>query len=508
MSNAHPPGAPYSINEPDESEAPHTLRPDERSGWRWAKHHLRWPLLLCGLYFAVLCLTSWERVTKPSQDTHFAYLAETYLEMIQSTYDPQVKARRAGLKPFEMARKPPHGNDWASYWELTTKDGEVFRGIWNKKHGRGEFRMLDKRIVILQPQDIDQSKTKRRFFVSFPPGPALVFLPLTALSGIKVNDVLLTIVFASLNVGLLFALLERLARGGRSGRSRKDNLWLILLFALGTCHYWLSVMGQVWFTAQIMGVTWTLLYIHCAIDAKRPLLAGLFCAMAFATRTPLLFSSLFFFLWVLFPNGQRLQRAQLGWAVKKLALFCAPCLAVGISLLVINHMRFESFTEFGHTYLAAGQLQRIKTYGLFHPHFLSKNLSTLLTLLPVVKTQAPYIAISTHGMSILLTTPAFFYLVRPQARKSIEDKTWHRILWATVAAIALPSLFYQNTGYAQFGFRFSVDYTIYLIMLLATGRHAIDRWFKATIIWSVGVNAFGAVTFKRFTQFYTNKFFI
>ena len=508
MSNAHPPGAPYALNDSAQADASSTLRPDELSGWAWARRHLKWPLLLFGAYFAILCVTSWERVTKPSKDTHFAYLAQTYLEMAQSTYDPEVKARRAGLMPFEMSRKPPHGNDWASYWELTTKDGEVFRGIWNKKRGRGEFKMLDKRVVVLQPKDLDHSKTKRRFFVSFPPGPALVFLPFAAVWGTQVNDVLLTIFFAALNVALLFALLERLARGGRSGRSRRDNLWLIALFGLGTCHYWLSVMGQVWFTAQIMGVTWTLLFIHCAIDAKRPLWAGIFCAMAFATRTPLLFSSVFFFLWVLFPAGQRLQREQWGWAAKKLALFCAPCLVVGLGLLAINHMRFESLTEFGHTYLAAGQLQRIKTYGLFHPHFLSKNLSTLFTLLPVFKAQAPYVSISTHGMSILLTTPAFFYLVRPQARTSPHDTAWHRILWATVAAVALPSLFYQNTGYAQFGFRFSVDYTAYLILLLATGRHAIDRWFKATILWSVGVNAFGALTFKRFAQFYTNKFFI
>ena len=110
-------------------------------------------------------------------------------------------------------------------------------------------------------------------------------------------------------------------------------------------------------------------------------------------------------------------------------------------------------------------------------------------------------------MSLLFTTPAFIYLLKPMARKSREDIFWHRLLWTTVLACALPGLFYQNTGYEQFGFRFSMDYTPYLILLLATGRHPITKWFKLSILWSVAVSTFGAITFKRFYAFYTERFF-
>ena len=333
-------------------------------------------------------------------------------------------------------------------------------------------------------------------------------MPLAAIWGYDVNDVALTLLFAALNVALMFSLLARLSRGGRSGRSRSDNLWLTLLFGFGTCHLWLAVMGQVWFTALIVGATFTLLYAHFSLDARHPLLAGCALAAAFATRTPLLFTAVFFGFFVLFPGGERLRRDRLGWAARKIAWFALPCLLMGFGLMWMNLLRFESLTEFGHTYLAEGQLGRIKKHGLFDVAFLGKNLSALFALTPSLVAESPYLKISTHGMSIFLTTPAFAYLLRPAAREAAPDVFWHRALWLTVAACALPGLFYQNTGYEQFGFRFSLDYTPYLMLLLATGRHPITRWFKATILWGVAVNAFGALTFKRFRAFYVNRFFL
>jgi hypothetical protein len=80
-------------------------------------------------------------------------------------------------------------------------------------------------------------------------------------------------------------------------------------------------------------------------------------------------------------------------------------------------------------------------------------------------------------------------------------------LWTTVLVCVVPGVFYQNTGYEQFGFRFALDYMVYLVMLLAVGRHPITRGFKASVVFGALVNLFGAVTFKRFQQFYTNRFF-
>lgn len=508
----HEPGQPYPALESE--LAPKKTVVDPRAelsvfarlrAW-FASGSWKTPLALFLCSFVVYSLFAFDRVKAPSKDTHFAYLANTYNSMIAASFSDEAAARRADKAAFELDRDPPHRNDWASYWEITMRDGEVVRGIWMDKIGAGRFELLDGRLMVLERQEIDRSKTKRRYFVSFPPGPAVLMMPFAAVSGYEINDVLWTIFFASLNVALLFVLLEALATGGRTGRSRSENLWLVALFALGSAHLWCSVLGQVWFTALIMGVSFTLLYLLSAIDARHPFWAGVFCALAFSTRTPLLFASLFFFLMVAFPGGERLERGDYGDALRRLAWFCLPCLVVGISLLVMNKVRFESLTEFGHVYLAGGQLERIKTYGLFHHRFLSRNLTAMFTLLPRITDKAPYLSISTHGMSLLLTSPALVWLLWPKKREGAQDKLWFRAAWIVVAACALPGIFYQNTGYAQFGFRFSLDYMPYLVLLLALGRQRLSLGFKICVVIGILVNAFGAVTFQRFTQFYATFF--
>jgi hypothetical protein len=77
-------------------------------------------------------------------------------------------------------------------------------------------------------------------------------------------------------------------------------------------------------------------------------------------------------------------------------------------------------------------------------------------------------------------------------------------LYVTAAAVAVPGLLYQNTGWMQFGYRFSNDYAVFLVVLLAVTGHRFGRLFMLAAAWSVAVNAFGAYTFDRgeFKKFY------
>ncbi len=502
----HEPQAPYEFAPEGENDADATvLYRSYGVRERWEQGRWKMPLIIFLGALTVYSLFAWERLGKPSADTHFVYLANTYNSMIAASFSDEAAQRREGKVAFELDRKPPHRNDWASYWEITLKSGETYKGIWLDRNG--QFKTLDGRAVLLDRKATAGAKRTQRFFVSFPPAPAVMMMPLAAISDYNVNDVWFTLFFAAFNVMLMFLLLRRMSEGGRTGRGQSEVLWLTALFAFGTAHFWCSVLGQVWFTALVIGVTFTLLYIICAIDGRHPLLAGIFLACAFSTRTPLLFSAVFFYLMVLFPGGT-LRKDNWQAAAKQVALFSAPCVAVGLTLLYMNHVRFDSLSEFGHTYLAAGGLQRIKTYGLFNAHFLSKNLTAALTLLPKIQPDDPYVLISRHGMSLLLTTPVFIYLFRPLPREDARDRFWWNMLWVTVICVATPALFYQNTGYEQFGYRFSLDYTPYLILLLAVGRRPLSRVFKALVIFGVAVNAFGAVTFKRFHKFYSNGFFL
>jgi hypothetical protein len=56
----------------------------------------------------------------------------------------------------------------------------------------------------------------------------------------------------------------------------------------------------------------------------------------------------------------------------------------------------------------------------------------------------------------------------------------------------------------QFGYRFSNDYAVFLFVLLAIIGVRFGRLFTLAALWSVAVNAFGAVTFDtgRYRRFY------
>jgi hypothetical protein len=127
-------------------------------------------------------------------------------------------------------------------------------------------------------------------------------------------------------------------------------------------------------------------------------------------------------------------------------------------------------------------------------HYLGRNLAVAFTLLPDVSVQRPWISISGHGLALWLTSPALLVLLWPR-----EKNAWHRPLWLTVAVVAVWSLCYQNSGWVQFGYRFSLDYIVLLAVLLAIGGRRIPR---ALIILGILINLFGAVTFARFGQFY------
>jgi hypothetical protein len=67
----------------------------------------------------------------------------------------------------------------------------------------------------------------------------------------------------------------------------------------------------------------------------------------------------------------------------------------------------------------------------------------------------------------------------------------------TAAAVAVPTLFYQNSGWFQFGYRFSNDYAVFLFALLFVGGRRFGVLFCALGAFAVVLNAFGALTFNR-----------
>ncbi len=459
-------------------------------------------------------------------------------------------------------------NDWVSYNKVVLKTGERFSGVWPWRHRKAgqrgyedrnrfvnlegdwlEFdRNKDVRRVCLDRLEPGASKLEKKawdtrdrwdleeaacaesteeeakdprckrgqaratcvtkkHFVSFPPLPAVAMLPFVAVWHYNFNDTLFTLLVAALNALLLFVLLRSLRARGYTTKSDKELLVLVFLFTFGTVYYFSAIRGAVWFTALIMAVTFNLLYFYFATDMKCPLCAGLFLALGVATRVPLAFACVYFALQV-FLQRTPWDRKGILLRVRQVVLFALPCLAVGAVLMAYNHARFGSVFEFGHRFLLDGTRNSIVDHGLFSFWFLPRNLAAALVNVPQFMSGYPYVKITGHGLSLLATTPVFFYLLWPkkeQVAEASSDKFYlslHTILWITVGITAAPGLLYQNTGWFQFGYRFAMDYLPMLIILLAMDSRKMSRLFFALVALSFAVNLFGAITFERFPQFY------
>lgn len=464
----------------DATTADAALRPGQPPSF-WQRQRL--PILIFLLSLAIFSAFAGPRMRAPSPNNHFVYLADAWLK-----------------GSLELPNRPPHHNDWASVDTLHLRNGDSYRGIWRDRQAR-RFLSTTGELYAFDASELAGMRTERTYYVSFPPMPSVLMLPGVAIWGMRFNDVWFTVAFAAANVALFFVLLRRLSAQGRSRLSRNDNLWMTALFGFGTAHLWCSVLGAVWFTALIVGVTFTLLYMLASLGARAPFLAGLWLACAFAARTPLVYSVVFFAWFFFFPDGRLRKDWGKRFWIDGLTFVAAP-LVVGVALLIHNYYRFDSFSEFGHRYLAAGQIPRIRDYGLFNVHFLSTNLTALLALVPKFLPEAPWVQISKHGLAIWFTTPPLLYFLAAGYSKEVAARTLQWAALATLAVIALPHLLYQNTGWVQFGYRFSLDYLAYLLVLLILGRSRLTWPFKVLIVVAILINAFGAVTFDRMPRFY------
>jgi hypothetical protein len=504
-------------------------------------HAYRVELVLFGLSFFTLAMFSGQRFLRQSAAPHFVYQAKAWLDGRQDI-DPEV------LPNFE---------DWACVRDV----GGV------KQRCTRPLTVTD------------------RWYSSFPMFPSAVMVPFVAVNGYQLNDTSFGVFVGAFAIALFYSVLRMLSENEGTGRKELENAAIALILGFGTLFFYSSIRGEVWFSAEVMGVALTCAYLRNAVGARKPLWAGFFWSMAVLTRTPLLFTGVFFFIEAVTPTGGKRKEELMAFLAKpaevfktKLQPFLVGAAPLAVIAMAMNQTRFGSIAEFGHRYFFENRVNAdIDTFGLFHPNYLGRNLEAAFLMFPSIGKTVGY---SPWGLTLLLTTPLLVllaarrptveslltaaaiiigtvlvakWLVRPteamvpaddpargtllldafKARiefREVIDSAYTKMtialvlgvgalvwkyrasssdplprltapLWLTVAACALPGFFYQNTGYAQFGFRFSLDYTPYLVLLLAIGGWNLKKPLPVTLLaLGVVVNFWGALGFKGYTE--------
>lgn len=100
--------------------------------------------------------------------------------------------------------------------------------------------------------------------------------------------------------------------------------------------------------------------------------------------------------------------------------------------------------------------------------------------------------ISRHGLALWVTTPQYLGLLHPSRRSAVGVH-----LLVTAAAVACLDLLYQNSGWVQFGYRFSNDYAVLLVAALAVLGRSWKKGAWLLLAVAIAVNTFGAATFDR-----------
>jgi hypothetical protein len=336
-----------------------------------------------------------------------------------------------------------------------------------------------------------------RWYSSFPMFPAVLMAPFVALHGLAFNDVFFTVCMASLAAGLMAAFLKALRDEGQHDRPDLEIAGLTALFVFGTVFFYSAIRGEVWFTAHVVGACLALAYLLASLRARSPVLAGLALGCAVATRASMVYAAPFFLVEVLNAGGGWPERGawkgRVASAMPSVLRFAVAFAAVVGLHLWANHARFGSWTEFGHTMLHANRVnERIRAYGLFHPHYFPDNVRSALLRLPVVQWQPFRIGFDGNGMSMLLTTPVLAYALAPRPGAGSRAG-----LALTALCVALPGLFYMNNGWYQFGYRFSNDFLPFAFGLIAIGARA-----RGPVFWGLGVvglvvSGWGAAVFGR-----------
>lgn len=357
--------------------------------------------------------------------------------------------------------------------------------------GRGELSISSQREDFSKIIELIPTLDGKKLYLAYPPFPAFLMIPFVWLMGDTMTSQIMCRIISVLNVGLFDACLLRMRNLiGRKEFTVRERVFLDLLFAFGTVTWHNSHFAGDWHCAHAIALAATLLASHEFAGPRRPLLIGLWLAIVILTRPTAAITGLFFLIpWIRTPNGKAL-----------LTFAIPPALAIAL-LGLYNWKRFGDPFDFGYAqmYLSGAGERLMDKYGQFSPHFVRINAFWFFAAPPWKGfDRFPWLGFDPRGLSLFIATPAFLFLI-PAIVKYKNKETMQDGLIAIVACLA-PLLAYFNTGYMQFGHRFSMDYLAVLMVLVIWGMGTrLRRLAYGAIALSILIQIWGVVLHPMIT---------
>jgi hypothetical protein len=321
-----------------------------------------------------------------------------------------------------------------------------------------------------------------RYCVPYVPMPAIVVLPFLWL-----GHGLAQTVASAVTGGLAAAPTYLVAR--RIGASVPLAVIVCVFAVAGTTLWFTATDGRAWYFAHSVAVLFGSVALLTALDGRPAWVVGALLGAAALARPPMVLAGLGLALLV------AARRRESVWRVAAIgALGLAPFAALELGYDVL---RWGVPLELGYARLAEGD--SFFGQGLFSVSYLPRHLYAIFMQAPdFVDGTALFLRPSWIGVSLVLTSPAFVFALASLDRLRRDVRVSALALGAALP-LGLDAL-HGTVGFAQFGYRFSLDAQPFLLPLVAIGAASGDRvgqprWtFLATVAWSVVANLYGVVS--------------
>ena len=312
---------------------------------------------------------------------------------------------------------------------------------------------------------VDSVALNGRYYVAVGPlqvVPYLAFVPLGPFHGLARYVV-------SLIPGLVAAWLALpLARayGLRDGTA----YWVAAFTAFGTLLFYVAVFGDMYYLAHAESFLALELFLLEWAGRRRPAVLGVLLAASFLARPTTILAGIPFGLALLWQRRE-------GWARAAFA-FVAPLGLAIVAFGLYNAARFGSPMESGYalSLLFNAALIDRRSHGVFSISQVPENVRLAILALPRLRPSLPFVVPDGYGMSMLLVSPGLLVAVRAGFRPPAQ-----RLMWAASALIAVPVLLYYGGGYVQYGFRYSLDFTPFLVVLVALAARRHLGWLERSL---------------------------
>lgn len=354
--------------------------------------------------------------------------------------------------------------EWVGRWNSPAK------AYWDQLASA----FLNGRLYLLDPSTThDLTFFNGQWYVPNPPLPAILLMPLVWLckNPDGLNMTLISAIIAALNVMLVYLFLQKCAQRGMTRCSLSANLWITAVFALGTNHWWLATLGQMWFVSQLLTITFLTAACLSAVCGRSGWLSGSLLGLTLLARPNIFPSALFLagiWLWretsdFRIFSGIRWKKF-LRWGITA----AIPTLICAGLLLGYNKLRFDAWLDFGYVNIHGADwiLDAVQRYGMFNVHFIPQNFRVMFLQFPQLDFSGSrfFFQPGIGGFCLLAMTPPLIFLVRAFQKDWADLGAWLSVL-LTLALL----LCYHNTGAEQVGYRYLMDCVPVLLFLLARG---------------------------------------